>query len=212
MIRLNASIIGRYIYSQSMGGNLLSVLKRHAEEFAKFQDERIAEALLKGLALKSPTLEDFDDTFTRVAGGSSPPFPFASATDYHNWASSHKVLGDIRIPFLAINAADDPVVRDVPMDAAGNGWVTLALTCGGGHLGWFEPAPTGGVQRSIKKPVLEWLKVTGEQIVYGGERGPELYELDGFLKERGRDHLGIKEIDGGGLVVTKDKGGFLQGL
>ena len=29
------------------------------------------------------------------------------------WASSHKVLPDIRVPFLAVNAADDPIVQEV---------------------------------------------------------------------------------------------------
>ena len=70
-------------------------------------------ALWKTMRAKLPRndmyLVEFDDTITRLAGGSSPPFPFASARDYYTAASSHKVLGDIRVPFLAVSSADDPI-------------------------------------------------------------------------------------------------------
>jgi predicted alpha/beta-fold hydrolase len=211
--RLNGTHFGRFVYSQGMGGNLLKLLQKHSAELSKYPDHIIAPALARGLSLKTPTMEDFDQAFTRVGGGSSPPFPFDSSDDYYAWASSHKVLPDIKVPFLAVNAADDPIVQEVPVDAGGTGWVTMVLTPKGGHLGWFERAlPSGEVPRWITKPVLEWLKLNGEDIVYEGTKGRPLYEEDGFIKEVGRPGLGCKEIEGGGIITGAAEGGLLQGL
>jgi hypothetical protein len=127
------------------------------------------------------------------------------------WSSSHKVLPGIRIPFLAINAADDPIVQDVPVDAGGNPWTVMVLTSGGGHLGWFEAAPhKGQVQRWVRKPVLEWLKVAGELLVRGHKAQP-LVEQDGFIVEIGREHLGCKKVED--VVAMEDAGeGLVRGL
>ena len=212
--RLESSFLGRMIYSKGMGGNLLRLAKQHSAALSQEPEHRVAKALWKTLELKSPTLEKFDDTFTRVAGGSAPTFPFATANDYYAWASSHKVVVDIKVPFLAINAADDPVVRDVPMDAGGNGWAVMALTPGGGHLGWFETVGNSGeVARWVKRPVLEWMRVVGEEIVHDLSNGKPVHEVDGYLKYEERDDLGCKEIDGGGvLVVQQSSSGMMQGL
>jgi len=213
-IALNGSVVGRHVYSQGMGGNLLNLLKRHATSLTEAQNERVSQAVAKGLGLKKPTMEDFDDTFTRIAGGSSPPFPFASAHEYYVWSSSHKVLPDIKVPFLAINAADDPIVHEVPKSTGGDSWATMILTTTGGHLGWFEASSSGQVQRWVKKPVLEWLRVVGEHIVHDHAKGRALVERDGFLTEVGRDDLGCKEIDGVGIVAAGEGegSGLLQGL
>jgi len=163
--------------------------------------------------LKGALLDDFDNTFTRIAGGSPPDFPFASAQDYYKWGSSHNVVSKIRVPYLAINSADDPVVRHVPMDGGGNGLVVMALTAAGGHLGWFEAGSGGTVDRWIKAPVLEWMALTGEVIVHTtSQPAPRVYIEDGYYREEGRDG-GIKEVEGGGLVDASSWQGInLQGL
>jgi len=61
-------------------------------------------------------LKDVDQAMTRFIGASSPPFPFESADAYYVWASSHHELPKIRVPFLPINAADDPIVGFVPSE------------------------------------------------------------------------------------------------
>jgi len=193
-----------------MGGNLMNVTRSHEAEFSKWPEHRVAQALPIALALKSPTLGKWDDTFTRISGGSSPPFPFPTGEAYYEWASSHKVLGGIRVPYLAINSADDPIVQVYPTDTD-NGWVTLAITPGGGHLGWFE-AENGKVMRWVRKPVLEWLRAAGEDLVHDLGRGHALAEKDGFLAEKGRDDLGCKVVDVGELVITEQEGGVIQGL
>lgn len=190
------------------------MVKRHAKSLAADPEHRVAKALNVTLALKNPTLEKFDDTFTRVAGGAAPTFPFPSAHEYYAWGSSHQVVQDIKIPFLAINSADDPVVRNVPMDGGGNGLVAMVLTSGGGHLGWFTSGP-GFVDRWMTKPVLEWMKLVGEGIVHDTTRmRPSLLvDEDGFLREEGRPHLGCKEIPGGGVIDGNGgEEGVLQGL
>ena len=49
----------------------------------------------------------------------------------------------------------------------------------------------------MQRPVLEWLRAVGEDLVYDPDRpaGAEIYEEDGFLKEVGRGYFGCKEIE-----------------
>jgi hypothetical protein len=199
-----------------MGGNLQNVLKRNAKALSKDPDTLMSKRVTATLALKKPSIYEWDHSITRFVGGSSPPFPFNSGVDYYIWASSHKVLGDIRVPFLTFSSADDPVVRSVPEDAAGNGYVAMAMTSGGGHLGWFEKSDRmGEVRRWVKKPVLEWLRAVAESIIHEeGHRGMPLHEVDGFLKEVGRDDLGCREVDdeAGYVIGTEGQHGLLSGL
>ncbi|GLB34977.1 putative alpha/beta hydrolase fold [Lyophyllum shimeji] len=210
---LLSTFLGKHVYSKGMGGNLQNLLKRHAKSLQTNPDHQVAKAMALTLGLKNPTIEEFDDTFTRVAGGSRPHFPFATAHDYYRWGSSHYVVKDIRVPFLAINAADDPVVRYVPMDGGGNGFVVMELTPSGGHLGWFQ-AGDGYVDRWTTKPVLEWLKMTGEDIVPPKRQLRQLYvDDDGYLRQEGTAHLGCKEVEGGGIIDGNGgEEGMLQGL
>ncbi|KAG6850229.1 hypothetical protein H0H93_016076 [Arthromyces matolae] len=211
---LLSTFVGKYVYSKGMGGNLQSLLKRHEKELQTVPDHRVAKAMPPALALRNPTLEKFDDTFTRVAGGSAPTFPFATAHDYYRWGSSHYVVQDIRVPFLSINAADDPVVRHVPMDGGGNGLIVMELTPSGGHLGWFQ-AGDGFVDRWTTKPVLEWLKLTAQDIVHSTSTPARRLFVDeeGWLREEGAPLLGIKEIEGGGVFNGNGgEQGMLQGL
>ena len=197
-----------------MGGNLLKLVKQHIKPLTVDPEHRVTKAAQLTLQLNNPTLGTFDDTFTRVAGGSAPTFPFATALDYYRWGSSHHIIKDIRVPFLAINAADDPVVRHVPLNGGGNGLVIMELTSGGGHLGWFQAGP-GYVDRWTTKPVLEWFKLMGEDLVHEcPSKVPRLYvDEEGYLKEDGRPLLGCKLVEGGGVINgSGGEEGMLQGL
>ncbi|KAG5353932.1 hypothetical protein C0989_011420 [Termitomyces sp. Mn162] len=208
------TFLGKHVYSKGMGGNLQNLLRRHEKALQSDPEHRVTKAMPSALALRNPTLEKFDDTFTRVAGGSAPTFPFATAHDYYRWGSSHQVVQDIRVPFLAINAADDPVVRHVPMDGGGNGLVVMELTPSGGHLGWFQ-AGDGFVDRWTTKPVLEWLKLTGEDIVHRTKEPTRRLYIDdeGWLREEGTPLLGCKKVEGGGMFNGNGgEKGMLQGL
>lgn len=212
-VRLLSSFTGKHIYAKALGGNLLNLLKRHVNSLLVDPEHPVAKAVPSALALDNPTLEKFDDTFTRFAGGAPPTFPFASAADYYRWGSSHNAVKDVTVPYLAVNAADDPVVRSSPMDAGSNGLVVMGLTSGGGHLGWFQAGP-GYVDRWTTKPVLEWLKLVGNELVYKPRTaGPLYFDDEGFLKEKGRPLLGCKEIPGGGIIDGNGgEEGTLQGL
>ncbi|OSD01613.1 AB-hydrolase YheT [Trametes coccinea BRFM310] len=211
---LESHFFHKNVYSRGMAQNLKKVIARHLEALSKFPDSLAWQAAKAVSARKSMSLVEFDDTVTRVCGGSSPPFPFPSARDYYTAASSHKMLKDIRVPFLALNSKDDPIVSSIPVGVADNGWVVLALTEGGGHLGWFEAGKRfGELERWVRKPVLEWIRAVGEDLVPEGERGRPMHEVDGFLKEVDRDDIGCKEVEGGGHVVgVEGEGGLLAGL
>ncbi|KAI0781038.1 AB-hydrolase YheT [Trametes elegans] len=211
---LQKHFLHRNVYSAGMAQNLQKVVARHLDALSKFPDSPAWKAAQAVSTKKKMSLVEFDDAVTRVCGGPSPPFPFASAYDYYRAASSHKVLADIRVPFLALNSADDPIVSSLPVGVADNGWVVLGLTNAGGHLGWFEAGKRfGELERWIRKPVLEWLRAVGEDFVPEGERGRPTHEVDGFLKEVGRDNVGSKEVEGGGHVVgAEGEGGLFAGL
>ena len=204
----------RAVYAKAMSQNLQRLLARHANVIAKFPEHRLAKILPEVLNSKSMTLTQFDDKVTCIAGGSSPPFPFPSAWDYYAWASSDKVLANIRVPFLALNAEDDPIVQVLPVEAGGNPYVVFAVTEHGGHLGWFEEGSVPGrPRRWYRRPVLEWLHAMGSDMIPASRKCKPIREIDGFLKEEGRDDIGCKVIeDGGHIVGVQGEGSLLAGL
>jgi predicted alpha/beta-fold hydrolase len=115
-------------------------------------------------------------------------------------ASSHKVLGDVRIvPFLAVNTDDDLVVKHVPVYETDNEWVVLALTRGGGHLGWFETMGKVKTGTWMSRTVLEWFGATVEKIDVPRHRVlRNMQVVDGWLVESGREHFGCRDNGGYG--------------
>lgn len=174
----------------------------------------MGQAVAPCLAMKSPTMEMFDNTFNRFGGGPSPPFPFPNAQAYYVWASSHHCLPQVRVLFLAINSEDDPIVQVLPVGAGGNTYVAFAVTKKGGHLGWFQSGQgMGKLTRWFSQPVMEWLRAVGEDMEVGDRPGKPLHEVDGFLKEVGRDDVGCLEVEVGGRVIgVEGEGGVLPGL
>ena len=209
-----STFLGRRIYSRGMGNNLVNLVKKNYKELASFPDHIVAKAADAVLTLRDPTIDKFDNTFTCKVGGSSPPFPFATADDYYRWASSHYVLNDIRVPYLAINAVDDPVVEHVPLDAIKNGYVVVGLTTRGGHLGWFQSGPRLSLERWTTNPILEWFKLIGDDVLHAANQGNKIYkDGDGFLREENKPNLGCKEVKDGGLIDwTTGEPELLQGL
>lgn len=214
MIRLSSTYIGRHVYSRGMGQNLVNILRQHTPSLTRDPNLAIAEAATLACALSWPTIETFDQVFTRIGGGPSPPWPFASASEYYEYASSHKVLGNIRIPFLSVNAADDPVVQEVPMEAKDNDWVVTVLTSNGGHLGWFESdGGWGQVRRWICTPVIEWLRATAEDVCQNRQNTKMLREVDGLLTEIGLEKLGCKVVGEELIIIgTEVETGMIAGL
>jgi predicted alpha/beta-fold hydrolase len=196
-----------------MGRNLRQLLSRHADSILKFPDSRLARCLPELFCYKSLTLAQFDGLITVHAGGTSPPFPFETARDYYTYASSHKVLSDVRIPFLAVNSDDDPIVKHVPVYETDNEWVILVVTHGGGHMGWFETTGKENTRRWISQPVLEWLRATTEKVDVPRRVMRNIKVIDGWLVECGREHLGCRDSgDGGRIERGVRQGDILAGL
>lgn len=154
----------------------------------------------------------FVSLITVHSGGASPPFPFASTHDYYVHASSHRVLGDRRIPFLAINSDADPIVKHRPLYETDNMWVALVVTRGGGHMGWFER--TGNrVRRWIRQPALEWFKAAVEKIEAPQRPARSIRFEDGWLAESGRKYPGCIDIgEGGKIKGSNGQKNMLAGL
>lgn len=77
-------------------------------------------------------LHDFDDFVT------APMFGYKNADDYWTKCSSSRVLKGIRVPVLAMNALNDPIVgkKSLPMESEVSKQVTLEYTQDGGHCGY----------------------------------------------------------------------------
>ncbi|KAK0460176.1 AB-hydrolase YheT [Desarmillaria tabescens] len=183
---LESSFLGRF-YSKGLGGNFVRIVTENQVALGK--DPSFKELVTATVALKFPTLSKFDDFYSRVAGAGEPPFPFPSGSAYYKWASSHYVLPDVRVPLLTLNARDDPVVRRIP-DPVDNPYVIMASTEGGGHLGWF----VNGRDKWIRKPILEWLRMSGREIVHTNREKTIALGEDGFLREDGESKIGCRTI------------------
>jgi len=102
----------------------------------------IVRGLKRMLAAKAPPdmdqvrrirrLWDFDDQFT------APLHGFGDARTYYRRCSPAARLGDIRIPTLMLQAADDPFIpaRSLPAADAYPELVTMELHAHGGHVGF----------------------------------------------------------------------------
>ncbi|KAJ8489462.1 hypothetical protein ONZ45_g13567 [Pleurotus djamor] len=209
---LKSTLVGKHVYAKALGTNLLNIATKHAAALSQDPEHPVSKALSQALQLKNPTLELFDTVFTRIAGGPSPNFPYESVSQYYEEASSHNVLADIKIPFLAINSADDPVVQDVPMEGSENEYIVMALTSGGGHLGWFESDNQGNIRRWIVNPVLEWLQLHGKDVIHEIKEERVDIDADGLVREEGLDEPWCRVLESGDSIHKLAGQSLLQGL
>jgi predicted alpha/beta-fold hydrolase len=95
--------------------------------------------LLDAAALaRATTFAEYDQLVT------APTHGFASRDDYYQRCSAGRFLAGIRRPYLAVSAADDPLVpaESLPVAAAGaNPAVRLVVTPHGGHTGFVDGTP-----------------------------------------------------------------------
>ena len=211
---MEATWFSRNAYAKSLGTNLKKVVARHADSIRQFPNSSFAQALPTLLARPDERLmmREFDKIISIHCAGSSPPFPFPDEWAYYEYASSHTKLDTIRVPFLALHSDDDPIASWVPQDYDRNEWVTIVVTSGGGHLGWFEAGGPGS--RWSRRPTLEWLKATAEEVDLGPRQLPAVLVINGWVTEVGKERLGCKEIGDGGRVEggTGQKSDVLSGL
>ncbi|KAJ7148121.1 Alpha/Beta hydrolase protein [Mycena crocata] len=175
----------RNVWARGMGTNWLNLLRRHEKTLRSFpENTSMTSALKPSLALKYPTLPQFDAAFTRRVGGPEAVFPFADVDAYYRWASSDGALQHVRVPLVAINSTDDPL-KD------GGRWVTKPV------LEWFKMTAEG----------LDLVQNKSDD-------QPRVYvDEEGFFREEGRNGMGCKDSGEGGVVDgNKGHNGMMQGL
>ena len=141
-------------------------------------------------------MRDYDGIITCIAGGDSRNFPFKSVDEYYTWASCLNLMADIRVPLLALHAADDPIITEFPQPAKGWAvppWIVLAITAGGGHLGWFQDGTTNGhFERWFVKPAADWLRAM-ESVQLPDAAPPRAVNYkDGYWREDGLEHIACR--------------------
>jgi uncharacterized protein len=99
------------------------------------------------------TLAQFDDHYT------APIHGYLSACDYYERASARPVIKDIRLPFLLLNAANDPFVPAhlFPKASEASQSVTLEQPASGGHVG-FVTGPFPGQLDWLPQRLLSFFK------------------------------------------------------
>ncbi|KAI3755186.1 hypothetical protein L1987_54981 [Smallanthus sonchifolius] len=129
-------------YNRVLGNSLKGAAKLHQETYARLSDWEGIE--------KSRSIRDFNDCSARIAGN------FETIDAFHRWASSARLVTNVSVPLLCVNAIDDPVCTDeaIPWDECRkNKNIVLATTQHGGHIAFFE---------GISGKSLWWIRVVEE--------------------------------------------------
>ena len=143
---IHSTVVGRYVYSPILTQNLLYVFEKHLDVFLGIQDVIPIEDILS-----SRFVYNFDNHVTKNI------FGYRTVDEYYRVASSAQYVPDIKIPFIALNALDDPISIKgcIPFDEIEcNPNCVLVTTAGGGHLGWWAADGT----RWYAAVVAEWIQ------------------------------------------------------
>lgn len=156
---INNTKMGAKFYSPALAQNLVDLSRSHMEVLKK--DPKL-RARYDSKMSNIHTVEKFDNIFT------APMFGYNTATEYYRDASSCNRLLSVRIPFLAINSLDDPIVgfEAIPEEEVrANPYTLLVETTKGGHVAWFED--TKG-KRWYTDPLCRFLSGFHQDIVLKG--------------------------------------------
>ncbi|KAJ5279968.1 hypothetical protein N7478_005340 [Penicillium angulare] len=156
---LQQTWIGREIYSKTMGNNMKGLFERHVDSISK--NPRVDVEAVR----KSTYLHEFDRNLQCATWG----YPTEGA--YYRDASSTDAMLGIRIPFLCIQAEDDPSILLIEnqivspealpyQEMTQTPYGVMLTTSWGGHLGWFE----AGGSRWFVKPVNNFLNTMAKEI------------------------------------------------
>jgi len=146
----------KIVYNYTLGRNLVDWMKNHVKIFEQRKDIDISKVLM------SKYVREFDDRLVRRV------YNFSSVDEYYDKASSSHVVGDISIPFLALNSFDDPICTKtaVPFQKCEyNKNIMLVCTRHGGHLAWnqglngFAPAWSDLLGAQFIKAVISYSQI-----------------------------------------------------
>ena len=196
------------MYSRILAKDMAALIRANKDNLAR--NPKLTTALPYLLSLPAPTLWDFDVYYACEEKVDIDDNTVHDDTalcwrmqgDFYRWSSSHTTLADVRVPLLAINADDDPIVHDhnVPTEVSNNPLVSLVVTRGGGHLGWFTSLQRHA--RWVRNPVLDWLRAVGQDLAVNNREesglSTSVFEREGFLRESERPELGCRLVERGG--------------
>ena len=169
---LQSTYLGLHIYSRTMGKNLMGLFKRHRTQI--LQNPGIDETAL----LASKYLHEFDRHVQ------CPTWGYPTEGAYYRDSQSVDAVLAIRIPFLGINAEDDPISNKAGLpyqEVLQNPNTLLVTTDWGGHLGsfqlgggrWFATAAASFLQKMHSEVDFEATKGVdeGKDVNMGGLEG-----------------------------------------
>ncbi|TCD67041.1 hypothetical protein EIP91_000603 [Steccherinum ochraceum] len=189
------SFANRNGYRYVMGGALQTLYKLHRKVFLSSAPGSFSithNDLQSALKHKKVSLKQFDELVT------APIFGYRTATHYYTEISSSKVVDDISVPLLALNARDDPMVADLTLPIAQvrkNPHIVLAVTPGGGHMGWFEQRQDGTIGRWYPKPVKEFFSALLESDLPTRPQVELAASDDGWQRQQGRKDVAFREFE-----------------
>lgn len=130
-MRLQTSLIGRYLYTPHFLASMRGKIKQKATAFP--------HALDWNKVLQARTLLQFDDAYT------GPVHGFRSGLDYWSRCSSMYHLAAIRVPTLLLNARNDPFIpqASLPGPDTCSAQMLLHYPCSGGHAGFASGTGRG---------------------------------------------------------------------
>ncbi|KAH7058940.1 hydrolase, alpha/beta fold family [Macrophomina phaseolina] len=170
---LKNSFLGLHVYQRAMGNSMRRLFERHAEAIAK--NPNIDEEEVK----RCIYLYEFD----RAVQCGSWGYPTENA--YYRDASSCDSMLAIKIPFLAINAEDDPIsVKEaIPFDEfKQNPYAVLCSTSLGGHLSWFQ----SNGDRWFAKAAVAFLKKMADDADFDATEKANTRNANGVAERRDR--------------------------
>ncbi|WWC66635.1 uncharacterized protein I206_100538 [Kwoniella pini CBS 10737] len=227
------------VYSSALGQNVLKLFfKAYDANPPMFNNDKSPiKEFMDDLKIQRKTmgsntrLRKVDDLMVCKIGGprNIGAWPFENAEAYYRWASPKRMINGVKVPLLAINAFDDPVVdcTALPLEELkSSSHVVTAITGSGGHLGWFDgPFPLWSSMKSksrwVLKPVSEFFIAAARDLdVAGGNLQIQEEEGWDWVVEGGHDIPGLarrgwKVLKEGEMVKGEgDEGenGVLQGL
>ncbi|KAL1795426.1 hypothetical protein ACET3X_005650 [Alternaria dauci] len=155
---LQSTYLGLHIYSRTMGSNLKRLYHRHRESI--LQNPGIHEPSL----LSARYLHEFDRHVQ------CPTWGYPTEGAYYRDSQCVDALLGIRIPFLGINAEDDPISNKAGLpyqEVLCNPNALLVTTDWGGHLGSFMVG--GG--RWFAVAAAAFLEKVHEEVDFGAMKG-----------------------------------------
>ncbi|KAH7089803.1 medium-chain fatty acid ethyl ester synthase/esteras-like protein 1 [Paraphoma chrysanthemicola] len=128
-VALQSTWLGLEVYCRTMGQNMKGLFEQHKDQILK--NEAIDVDKVRG----SRYLFEFDRYIQ------APTWGYPTEGAYYRDAQSVDALLAVRIPFLGINAEDDPISSKaaIPFEEfKQNPYAVLCTTNWGGHLGHFQ--------------------------------------------------------------------------